>query len=475
MNERTVSTHTSGALARILRHAAAVMGCLLAAPVILVPWVIDRVSRRDPMRNPPGWTDVMRGAEPATGSPRRTSHASPSSGHGRRRRKVLLACASAACLLAVPEVRAVALSPFASPEPRPPFELGVSDGWALADDFPIRDPVPDDLEERPGDPDGVEAAMEDSAWFTDSQAYNTAQGWALGPSAAWRPINPYRLLDFTSLYLKIINGSRASWRPPECGCRRLRVWVYGGSTTYGLNQRDGHTIPSELARVAHENGITIDVDNRGQMGHLHWMEAERFAWDLTIEEPPDMVIFYDGVNEGWAASTLNAVGAGDIKPMRDPTTFDLWDDTGRSDQELPGPPGARFIGTPDDVSLQAGTLEKVMVERYDRARTLSRTAAQAHGVEVRYIWQPSRVSRPLVESEPHSDAQLENAARASEQYTRALLPDDVIDVADALRGSREPLFTDDVHHNETASRLIAEAIYERIGDDLESMAESTDR
>ena len=76
--------------------------------------------------------------------------------------------------------------------------------------------------------------------------------------------------------------------------------MYGGSTTYGLNQRDDHTIASELARVAHEHGVTIDIDNRGALGHLHWMEAERFAWDLTIEAPPDMVIFYDGVNEGWA-------------------------------------------------------------------------------------------------------------------------------------------------------------------------------
>ena len=268
---------------------------------------------------------------------------------------------------------------------------------------------------------------------------------------AWRPVNPYRLLDFSSRYLNIVDGSRLSWQPPECDCRRLRVWVYGGSTTYGLNQRDEHTIASEIARVADEHGVTLDVSNRGEMGHLHWMEAERFAWDLTFEEPPDMVIFYDGVNDGWAASTLNIVGAGDIRPMRDPTTFDLWQDTGRSGGRLPeGPPGSSFIGTRTDVDLPPGTLERVMVERYNRARTLSRTAAEAHRVAVRYVWQPTRYSRPLVLSEPHMDGSSENAARATEQYVRTLLPDDVIDVVDALRGSDKPMFTDDVHHNEAA-------------------------
>jgi lysophospholipase L1-like esterase len=76
----------------------------------------------------------------------------------------------------------------------------------------------------------------------------------------------------------------------------------------------------------------------------------------------------------------------------------------------------------------------------------------------------------LIESEPHTDGTSENASRATEQHARTLLPDDVIDVVDALRGSAEPMFTDDVHHNEAGARLIAEAIYERIGDDLERMS-----
>ena len=59
--------------------------------------------------------------------------------------------------------------------------------------------------------------------------------------------------------------------------------MFGGSTTYGLNQRDGHTIASELARAAAADGIELDVHNKGNNGQLHWMEAERFAWDAVSD------------------------------------------------------------------------------------------------------------------------------------------------------------------------------------------------
>ena len=55
--------------------------------------------------------------------------------------------------------------------------------------------------------------MADSAWFNDTNYYNTAQGWALEPDGAWRPVNPYRLLDFRSRLLerrRRITGQLAS-------------------------------------------------------------------------------------------------------------------------------------------------------------------------------------------------------------------------------------------------------------------------
>jgi lysophospholipase L1-like esterase len=333
-----------------------------------------------------------------------------------------------------------------------------------------RDAVPEGVTETPHDPDAPQAAMVTSEWLEDG-VYQSAQGWALDPRNAWRPVNPHRLQDFTSRDLTIRNGERRTWAPPASGQTRLTVWMFGGSTTYGLNQRDDHTIASELARAAAANGIELDIHNKGNNGQLHWMESERFAWDLTTEPAPDLVLFYDGVNETWEGSTLNRFSTGDVPDMYDPTLLDAWENgrEGTSTDAPAAPPGARLVGRPRGPVLGLVGEAKATIDRYDRARALSKSTATAHSLPVRYFWQPSRYSRPLVLSEPHYDTSNENNARVSEQLKVKYLPKDVIDLSDSLRGTTEPLFTDDVHHNEEGAGLIAAKMFTRIKGDLQEL------
>lgn len=117
--------------------------------------------------------------------------------------------------------------------------------------------------------------------------------------------------------------------------------------------------------------------------------------------------------------------------------------------------------------MESEEMAATIVQRYDRSRQMSRATAEQHGIPIRYIWQPTRVSRPLVDEEPHGDAQGENYLRLAQQLIRFNLPDDVIDVSDALDGTRKPLFSDDVHHNEYGAQLVAKAIYANIESDLQ--------
>jgi lysophospholipase L1-like esterase len=235
--------------------------------------------------------------------------------------------------------------------------------------------------------------------------------------------------------------------------------MYGGSTTWGVSQRDDHTIASELARVAVERGITLDVQNRGLPGFHHWLEAERLAWDLTTNPRPDLVIFYDGVNDRFWQPGLS-----------DPIFDALWDQSGRTEGDPPqGPAGSRVAGPPEP--RFGGLLQtEEGVRRYDQAREMSRATAAAAGVPVRYVWQPERYSRDFVASEPHFDTGHENDARRGSQFAWERLADDVIDLHDALTGNTDPIYTDDVHHNELGARLIAEALFERLRPDLEGRA-----
>lgn len=447
-----------------------VLFSLLGLVTVVLPWLVQRLLRIDPLRSTSVWNRrarrAMQPGQPWAPSPTATVRTT-----AQRVRNATLSAAVVVSLLVLTPAGRVLLDTLgrkAVAAARPfQLEAGVLDN---GDSLVPRDAVPEGVTDNTGEPEPSQAAMATSAWFNDG-VYQTAQGWALNPVNAWRPVNPHRLRDFTSTYLTIRNGERRTWAPPASGGPRLNVWMFGGSTTYGLNQRDDHTIASELARVAAANGIELDVHNKGNNGQLHWMEAERFAWDLTTEPAPDLVLFYDGVNESWEVGMLNRFATGDVPDMYDPTLVDAWVNAQKiSSPETPGtPPGARLVGRAQGPVLGLVDEAATAIERYERARTLSKATAAAWNLPVRYFWQPSRYSRPLVMSEPHFDTSNENNARLSEQLKVERLPKDVIDLTQSLRGTTEPLFTDDVHHNEEGARLIAAQMFTKIKGDLQQL------
>ena len=449
---------------------SAVLFTLLGLLTVALPWLVQRTLRIDPLHSTTSWNRrarrAMQPGQPWAPSPTRTARTTAE----RVRNVVLTAAVVVGLLVATPVGRSLiqTLSGRVTSAARP-FKLELAP-LNNGDNLVPRDAVPEGVTETPHDPNAPQAAMANSKWLEDG-VYQSAQGWALDPRNAWRPVNPHRLQDFTSRDLTIRNGERRTWAPPAAGRPRLNVWMFGGSTTYGLNQRDDHTIASELARAAAADGIELDVQNKGNNGQLHWMESERFAWDLTTEPAPDLVLFYDGVNETWEGSTLNRFSTGDVPEMYDPTLLDAWENgrRGTSTDAPAAPPGARLVGRPRGPVLGMVDEAKATIDRYERARALSRSTAVAHSLPVRYFWQPSRYSRPLVLSEPHYDTGNENNARLSEQLKVKYLPKDVIDLSDSLRGTTEPLFTDDVHHNEEGARLIAAEMFRKIKGDLQQL------
>ncbi|MCU1497027.1 MAG: hypothetical protein JWM47_980 [Acidimicrobiales bacterium] len=445
---------------------------VLALVVVPLPWLVQRLLRIDPLGARPGWVRRRhRGARPARPWGRDPALEAPPLGP-RVRGRVAALSVLALLVVSTPAGRALVPSLTGPPDrPSNPFRLippgqGDQPGPGGPGAIPtLEEPVDPDL--RAHAPAG--AAHDGEAWWAEP-AYSVALNHLLDPRVGWRPVNPYRLLDVSSPHINVVDGRRSSWVPPPCSCERLTVWIYGGSTTFGLDQRDDHTIASELARMAAQDGVTVDVHNRGQLGQLHWAEAERFAWDLTVDDAPDLVLFYDGVNDRTATNLLNDNDPLDVKPMEDMTLMDVWSASGRSEGALPpGPSGSRLLGRPTGPRLDIRQLSQTTVARYQRARRLSRATAEAHHIPVRYYWQPSRVSRPVVLREPHDNARGEDRLRLSEQLTRSFLPDDVTDLTDVFDGTTEPLFTDDVHHNEKGARIVAEAIYADIETQLQAL------
>ncbi len=113
----------------------------------------------------------------------------------------------------------------------------------------------------------------------------------------WDPFIGTRMKDYDGLHVTVSDGRRVSFQPED---PELTVWYFGGSTMFGIGQRDTHTIPSEIARLAERDGTAVRSANYGVPGWVNWQETLLLAELLDSQKPPDLIVFYDGAND-WSA------------------------------------------------------------------------------------------------------------------------------------------------------------------------------
>ena len=313
----------------------------------------------------------------------------------------------------------------------------------------------------------VPAAFAGAPWyprFASDVAY--ANTW-LG---VFRPVGYTKYRDGGVQDMNIEDGHRRSWSPPACTCPKMSLWIYGSTAVLGLGQRDDFTMASMLSKVAWSHGISLEVVNKGVPGDQFWLQADRFAWDVSGSEPPDMVLFYAGVSDLNAALSLNERRLGDRDwPddlladafMQDPVVQGIVDEELRGGKERPPAPEGVHLVTPEPApELDPAGVGELATSRLGEQLPMGLDVADRYGVTPFVFWEPMRLSRKVIEGEPVTpdDPELKTTIAAAV----ASLPRGVIDLSHALDGEDTPLFFDDIHHNELGANLAAEAIYEHL-------------
>jgi lysophospholipase L1-like esterase len=80
--------------------------------------------------------------------------------------------------------------------------------------------------------------------------------------------------------------------------KRLTIYVFGGSTTFGYGVKDSESIPSALQKLLREKyNKDVSVYNFGSGSYYSTLERIRFEKLLTSNHIPDIVIFIDGLND----------------------------------------------------------------------------------------------------------------------------------------------------------------------------------
>ena len=317
-------------------------------------------------------------------------------------------------------------------------------------------------------------------------------------SGQFDPLLGWRLQDTAGRYLNIAEEERLSTATTAPG-EPIEVWFFGGSAMYGFGQRDQHTIPSELVRLAAADGVALEAHNFGTPAYVNWQGVELFARLLTEREAPDLVVFYDGYNDlsmQFVDGPLHGPSHVLAAVQRDraeapaatdqPTAFadvaDWWADHSgtvnlyrRVRDRLDGDEPEVLLteadasAVPADVDAEA--VEAATADLLGRGRAFAAALAEAHGIDAQFWFQPTLYSKGPVEGEEQLPGRAANRTPAwgpTIAALRAGFPADVVDLADALDGQPDPLFWDTVHTNETGARVVAEAAWPELRSAIEA-------
>jgi len=166
---------------------------------------------------------------------------------------------------------------------------------------------------------GIETARKkekEKEWAWLREPDFDSQGWGAqfrkeskaADTARWEPYVYWRRKPFSGQFINIdARGIRRTMNNSTAPAR-AQIGMFGGSTLWGSGARDAHTIPSELAALFAGAGIPVEITNFGESGYVQTQEVISLLRAIQHGYRPRLVIFYDGVNDVFAAHESGVAG-----------------------------------------------------------------------------------------------------------------------------------------------------------------------
>jgi hypothetical protein len=307
---------------------------------------------------------------------------------------------------------------------------------------------------------------------------------------AWRPYVYFRRAPASSPEIVIdSSGHRVTPQPSEPMTPVARVRLYGGSTMWGEPLRANHTIPAEVARRMQPlagAGARIDVTNVGETGYVFTQEVLQLILDLRAGLRPDVVMFYDGIND--VAATVQRGMAGDPQnEFRRVAEFNFGrslessgsETTMQRDRRALGVLGGQLFGrlaivqwaraqksVPPRTYVSADSATESMVHVYVETARMVELLAAKYGFIPVYVWQPNihgtekklnaheKQLRDLIEADDFHK-RVQDIHRLVppllDSAMRSVAPGRFINAAGMFRNDAQAVFIDRIGHNTEAS------------------------
>ena len=336
------------------------------------------------------------------------------------------------------------------------------------------------------------AAIPRTAWWPAV----LADTFAIATTARPDPFLGWTFADYSgSPYTHISNGVRRSYEPPIArGQRPVEVLFLGGSTVAGSYQRDDFTIPSDVARIASQNGVAVHVTNRGAQGYSVWQELNLLEEQLANGYRPDVVVLYDGINELYVqASTGTTSTPSNIKARQYETAilqseqksannvgsqsllnraYDAYANTSaliRMVRVISGngstsstSQNSSIMWDPDQSTSTATVRGRDAAAIHNQAVSIMEALGNQYHFRLVSFWQPFLYSKTPIKSESNVAGlwgESPSAWRTMDAAARRNLRAPEIDLSGALNASTAPVMIDFMHTNEAGAHEVANAMY----------------
>jgi lysophospholipase L1-like esterase len=308
--------------------------------------------------------------------------------------------------------------------------------------------------------------------------------------STYQPFTVWGVRKWHGEYLNTDDMAEGTWRRTIQsmgeGCSKTgvrKVWVFGGSTVFGIGTPDSATIPSYLSRDlnAHPNDC-VEVTNLGAEGYVTNQELILLLQELKAGRRPDLAIFYDGINESLVGGFSPGIPAAHWN-------FEMI----KAKFESPGPSKLNCLrllyssqlisalrethGPEDDVTISDEDLAaraQATLQNYEANLKLVRILAREYGFETYFFWQPVLAygNKPLVPFEQklkearsqELNGRVYRGLRAvyQEAEKRSTVSRSFVFLGHAFDDVKEPIYVDEFHPdprgNEIVSNTIAAAV-----------------
>jgi hypothetical protein len=329
----------------------------------------------------------------------------------------------------------------------------------------------------------TETAYNGMVWkdqfFSDVRAYLAATGG----QQVYEPYSLWKNPDFATSTFTVAGGYRKTVQTAyNQGDSVINVWMFGGSTMFCADTPDDWTISSRLAaklKEAYPNR-KFAIQNYGLPGFVNDQEAVLLSKLLMQGKRPDVVIFYDGFNEGHLKVAM-------AKPMAH-GFYNLYDQIYRSVKErlwanlVWKSSLLTLVMRSRNADIQFEKDENILKARaeavstsYANTLTFVNNLAQSYNFKAYFFWQPSLLTsqKPLVSSEAAlQKMMLENNGKGYEILLEAVRAKvfnnptfpikSAFDINNAFDTVKETAFVDYAHLGPVGNNAIAEAMLQRL-------------